>query len=197
MKRSKTERASEILEIIRMGHPILRQVADSVPRSALGTPKLRAFGQSLIDTMMVAEGVGLAAPQVAKGWRCFAYYVPSEDEEDDVTELSPRVLVNPIIKPVGQEIEVGWEGCLSIPAIRGEVPRHFALEVSALDVDGKPLHFEAQGFHARVIQHEYDHLDGILFLDRMESMKSLCFEREWVKYVLGYDEEEREEDELE
>lgn len=183
----------ETLEIIRMGHPILRQVAEPVPRSMLGTPKLRSFGQALISTMQAAEGVGLAAPQVAKGWRCFAYYVPS-DEEEGVTEMAPQVLINPTIKPVGSELEVGWEGCLSIPSIRGEVPRHVTLEVSALDMEGRPLLFLADGFHARVIQHEYDHLDGILFLDRMESMKSLCFEKEWAQYVLGYDAEDEQED---
>lgn len=192
---SKVENAEEILEIVRMGHPVLREVAEPVPQSALGTPALREFGDALISTMMAAQGVGLAAPQVARGWRCFAYYVPSDEEDDGATVLRPKVLINPEIRPVGQVMETGWEGCLSIPAIRGQVPRHFSLEVTALDVEGRPLCFQADDFHARVIQHEYDHLDGVLFLDRMESMESLAFEKEWIRYTLGYDVADDPEDE--
>ncbi len=185
---AENDSALETLEIIRMGHPVLREIADPVPSSALGTPALREFGQALIRTMMSAQGVGLAAPQVAKGWRCFAYYVPVDDEgSDDVSVFEPKVLINPQLKPIGSIMEIGWEGCLSIPAIRGEVPRHFSLEVTALDVDGNTLHFQADEFHARVLQHEYDHLDGVLFLDRMESMDSLAFEEEWVRYTLGHE----------
>lgn len=183
----------DILEIIRMGHPVLREVALPVSSSDLGTPAFRKFGQALIETMFHAQGVGLAAPQVAEGLRCFTYYVPGEDE-DGSTDMSPKVLVNPEIKPVNDIVQIGFEGCLSIPAIRGEVPRHHAIEVSALDIDGNPLNFVAEGFHATVIQHEYDHLDGILFLDRMESMESLSFEREWIQYQLGVDPSEFEDD---
>ncbi len=183
----------ELLHIIRMGHPVLREVALPVPQSVLGTPEFRRFGKALIETMHSAHGVGLAAPQVAEGLRCFAYYVPIDDEEEDTTALEPKVLVNPEIKPANQDIQVGYEGCLSIPSIRGEVPRHHAVEVNALDIEGNPLHFVAEGFHATVIQHEYDHLDGILFLDRMESMETLSFEREWVQYVLGYELPDEEE----
>ncbi len=97
----------------------------------------------------------------------------------------PSVLVNPEIRPVGDDLEDGWEGCLSIPGLRGIVPRYRRLKVKARTVDGEPVSLTADGFHARVIQHEYDHLDGIVFLDRMTSTRSLAFEPEWEKFVLA------------
>lgn len=189
-----------LLEIVRMGHPTLRDSADSIPATSFGTPALRLFGDQLIQTMMAADGVGLAAPQVAEGLRCFAYFVPQERqdpdgiiEEEETFLVPPTVLVNPQFKPLSSHKAEGWEGCLSIPGLRGLVPRYTHIEVEAVDVEGKPIRFEAEDFHARVIQHEYDHLDGILFLDRMKHMKSLAFEEEWVRYTLGYDDEDEDE----
>jgi peptide deformylase len=131
--------------------------------------------------MLEEHGVGLAAPQVAEGLRLFTYWVPASDDEAGV---EPVVLVNPEIRPVGDEAEEGWEGCLSIPGLRGLVPRYRRIKVKARSIEGEPVSLTADSFHARVIQHEYDHLDGIVFLDRMRSTESLAFEPEWERYVL-------------
>lgn len=166
--------------IIRLGHPALRQRAVEVPPERFGTRFLRDLGRDLVRTMFEDSGVGLAAPQIAVGVRAFAYYVPGQGDRD---EVPPRVLVNPALTLLGEPTEMGWEGCLSIPGLRGLVPRHPAIRVEALDPDGTPLLFEATGFHARVIQHEHDHLDGIMFVDRMRELGSLMFEEEWEQYV--------------
>jgi peptide deformylase len=174
-----------LLEIVRLGHPILRQVAEPLPRGVLGTPVFRRYIRSMMETMFEASGVGLAAPQVADGLRCFVYYVPGQGE--DLFEVKPRILVNPEVT-LGSMEEEGWEGCLSIPGLRGRVPRAREIEVVAYDSEGERMEFIASGFHARVIQHELDHLDGIVFLDRMHSMSSLAFEEEWSQYVVGGEE---------
>ncbi len=166
--------------IVRLGHPVLRQVAEPVPAERFGTRFLRDLERDLLRTMFEDNGVGLAAPQIAAGVRVFAYFVPGEGDED---EVAPRVLVNPALTLLGEPTELGWEGCLSVPGLRGLVPRYPRVKVAAFDPDGAPLLFEATGFHARVIQHEYDHLDGIVFLDRMPGMSSLMFEEEWDRYA--------------
>jgi peptide deformylase len=167
-------------EVIRLGHPVLRQVAEAVPRERFGTRFLRDLGRDLLRTMFESKGMGLAAPQIAVPLRVFCYYVPGDDDED---EVSPRVVVNPTLSLVGQASAPGWEGCLSIPDLRGLVPRHASLTLSAVDVDGQPFTLEAEGLHARVIQHEHDHLDGIVFLDRMPDMRQLMFEDEWDRFA--------------
>jgi peptide deformylase len=167
-------------EIVRMGHPVLRERAAEVAGERFGTRFLRDLGRDLIRTMHEGSGVGLAAPQIAVPLRVLAYYLPVEDA---TPELPARVLVNPRLTLFGQPDEPGWEGCLSIPGLRGLVLRHARLRVEAVDVDGTPLDFEAEGFHARVIQHEYDHLDGILFLDRMPTIADLYYEEEWDRYA--------------
>ena len=113
--------------------------------------------------------------------RVFAYYVPGEGDRD---EVAPRVLVNPVLTLARRaDRDSGGRGASRYPGLRGLVPRHPAVKVSAFDTDGNALSFEAEGFHARVIQHEYDHLDGIIFLDRMTDMSSLTFEEEWEQYA--------------
>lgn len=168
-------------EVIRLGHPVLRQRAEPVPESWLGTGQIRELARDLVHTMAVEQGVGLAAPQIAEGLRLFAYWVPAYGERP---EVPPTVLVNPEIRAIGDEFEEGWEGCLSIPGLRGLVPRHRRIKVKATDLEGRPMSLTADGFHARVIQHEHDHLDGIVYLDRMTSTLSLAFEPEWERYVL-------------
>ncbi len=172
----------ELLEVVRLGHPTLREVAEAVPEELFGSARLRRLARALIHTMFEENGVGLAAPQVAESLRLFAYWLPGTDDEP---EIAPRVLVNPEIRAVGDDMEEGWEGCLSIPRLRGLVPRHRRIKVRGRSVDGEPLSLTADGFHARVLQHENDHLDGIVFLDRMTSMASLAFEDEWERYELG------------
>lgn len=174
--------ATPTLEVIRLGHPVLREVAEPVPEDWFASGRLHELARDLIRTMLAEDGVGLAAPQVAEGLRLFAYWLPATVDSD---ELAPTVLVNPEIRPIGDELVEGWEGCLSIPGLRGLVPRFPRLKVRALDVEGRPVSFTADGFHARVIQHENDHLDGIVFLDRMRSVRSLAFEPEWERFVLA------------
>jgi peptide deformylase len=166
--------------IVRLGHPALRHRAEPVPAERFGTRFLRDLGRDLVRTMFEDNGVGLAAPQIAVGVRALAYYVPGEGDHD---EVPARVLVNPVLTLLGEPTELGWEGCLSIPGLRGLVSRHPAIRVAAVDPDGTPLEFEAEGFHARVIQHEVDHLDGVMFVDRMHDMASLTFEEEWEQYA--------------
>lgn len=185
----------ELLEIVRLGHPTLREVAVDIDTKMFGGQWLANFKGQLIEAMLDAKGVGLAAPQVAEGLRCFSYFVPGDEE--GVLEVEPRVICNPEIFPVGLDRVLGWEGCLSIPGMRGLVPRFESILVKAYDVVGEKVEFEASGFHARVIQHEYDHLDGVIFLDRMEDLETLCFEEEWEKYMLAEASSEFDEDEFE
>ena len=170
-----------LLEVVRLGHPVLRSVAEEVPEDWFGSGRLADLGQAMIRTMIEEEGVGLAAPQVAESLRLFTYWVP---ESNDHPEIEPRILVNPDVRAIGDEIEEGWEGCLSIPELRGLVPRARRIKVKGRDIEGNPASLTADGFHARVIQHEYDHLDGVVFLDRMTSTHSLAFEPEWARYTL-------------
>jgi peptide deformylase len=171
-----------LLKVVRLGHPVLRSVADEVPEDWFGSGRLAELSRSLARTMIEEQGVGLAAPQVAEGLRLFAFWVP---EADDHPEIPPTVLINPEVRAIGDEVEEGWEGCLSIPELRGLVPRACRVKVKARSIDGDPISLTADGFHARVIQHENDHLDGIVFLDRMTSYRSLAYEPEWERYVLA------------
>ncbi len=177
---------ARLLEVIRLGHPVLRSVAEPVPEDWFGSGRLADLGSDMVRTMIEEEGVGLAAPQVAEGLRLFAYWVPGSDDEPGI---APTVLVNPEIRPVGDEAEEGWEGCLSIPGLRGLVPRYRRIKVRARTPEGSPVSLTADGFQSRVIQHESDHLDGVVFLDRMTSTDSLAFETEWERFVLSAGEE--------
>ena len=171
-----------LLEVIRLGHPVLRSVAEPVPEEWFAGGRLEELGQNLIRTMLEEEGVGLAAPQVAEELRLFAYWLPAQG---DNPEIEPTIVVNPEIRLVDPELEEGWEGCLSIPGLRGLVPRARRIKVKGRTVDGESMSLTADGLHARVIQHEFDHLDGIVFLDRMTSIHSLAFEEEWEQYILA------------
>jgi peptide deformylase len=177
-----SDATARLLEVVRLGHPVLRTVAEPVPEAWFDSGRLHQMGLDLIHTMLEEQGVGLAAPQVAEPLRLFAYWVP---ESDNSAELAPTVVVNPEIRPVGDEVVEGWEGCLSIPGLRGVVPRFERIKVKGRAVTGEPVSLTADGFHARVVQHEHDHLDGIVFLDRMTSTRSLAFEDEWERYVLA------------
>ncbi len=171
-----------LLEVVRLGHPVLRREAEPVPESWFGSGQLIGLGSALVRTMLEEQGVGLAAPQVAEGLRLFAYWVPAADGDH---EIRPTVIANPELRFVGDDVEDGWEGCLSIPGLRGVVPRHARIKLKGRDLEGAPLSVTADGFHARVIQHEHDHLDGIVFLDRMTDTRSLAFEQEWEEYLLA------------
>jgi peptide deformylase len=172
-------------EVIRLGHPVLRSRAEDVPESWFGSARLDELGRDMVHTMLAEQGVGLAAPQVAEPLRLFVYWVPALD---DRPEVPPLLVVNPEIRVIGDEVEEGWEGCLSIPGLRGLVPRHRRIKVKARDFEGNPLSLTADGFHARVLQHEFDHLNGVVFVDRMTSSLSLAFEAEWERYLLPAEE---------
>ncbi len=174
-----------ILKVARMGHPVLRARATPIDPNDIKTPAIQQLVDDMLETMREYNGVGLAAPQVHVGLRLFvAGFAPRPgDEEDDPDVRVPlMVLINPEITPLTPEREDDWEGCLSIPDVRGRVPRAREIEVKAYDRRGRRVSIHARGFTARVIQHETDHLDGVLFLDRMASLQTLTFIDEFNRY---------------
>ena len=166
-----------ILKVARMGHPVLRAPTPRLDPSQIDTPGVQRLIDDMFDTMREYQGIGLAAPQVHEGLRLFVAGV-----DDPETSLPPIVMINPEIEPIGQEVEEDWEGCLSIPDVRGRVPRAAEIRVQAYDRHGRSVSMTASGFPARVIQHETDHLDGVLFLDRMKSFDSLTYLAEYTRY---------------
>jgi len=167
-----------ILKIARMGHPVLLRRADPVPDP--GAPEIRRLVADMIETMDDAQGAGLAAPQVHVPLRLFVFRVRPERssglEGDD--PIAPTVLINPTIEALDDEVQLGWEGCLSIPGMRGAVPRAARIRYAGMDCDGTEVTREAAGFHARVVQHEYDHLDGVLYPMRMTDHRLFGFNEE-------------------
>ena len=171
-----------ILKVARIGHPAIRARAVDLTPARLAAPETQRLIDDMVETMHEYDGVGLAAPQVHLGLRLAVIEVSEEDERTKVA-VPLTVLVNPVVRPLGDKKVDGWEGCLSIPDLRGRVPRYRRLELSALDRHGKPYTVEASDFFARVIQHECDHLDGSVYLDRMEDARSLSFIDEWDRFV--------------
>jgi peptide deformylase len=167
-----------ILKVARMGHPVLRQRARPLEKAALRDPLTQKLIDDLIDTMHEYHGVGLAAPQVHEDLRLFVALLDEEPGPDS----EPIAIINPEITPQGDATNDGWEGCLSIPDIRGMVPRFTEILVRALDRTGRPIELTLTHFAARVAQHETDHLDGVLFFDRMTSMQSLTYLEEYSRY---------------
>lgn len=170
-----------ILPIVRLGHPALRRPAEPLALGRLGERPVRRLIDDMIATMRDAEGVGLAAPQVGMAIQLFVYEAVDEDEPGGGIPL--RVVVNPMLEPIPGEMVYDWEGCLSIPDLRGLVPRHPAVRVRGLDRDGGPLDYVAEGFEARIVQHEFDHLNGVVFLDRMRDLQSLAYYDEWEEFL--------------
>ena len=172
-----------ILKVARMGHPVLRTKARSLDRTEIRSAVIQKLIDDMFETMQEYHGVGLAGPQIHENLRIF---VASLDAGRDVEHpAEPVAIINPEITPVTNELVEDWEGCLSIPDIRGRVPRLREIKVRAFDRNGEKIEIRASNFSARVIQHETDHLDGILFFDRMRSFESLTFldaySRYWVK----------------
>jgi peptide deformylase len=163
-------------EVLRMGSPVLREKAK--PVEAFGTPELLALVQDMKDTMAAKNGAGLAAPQIGVGRRVVIFGVTKNPRYPDAEEVPFTVLVNPKILLLTREVEEGWEGCLSVPGMRGLVPRYTRLRYSGFDEHGNAVEREAEGFHARVVQHECDHLDGILYPQRMTDLSKLGFNEE-------------------
>jgi peptide deformylase len=172
-----------ILKVARMGHPVLRARARTIEPAQIGTPRIQQLIDDMFETMQEYQGVGLAAPQVHESLRLFVAGFAPDDEDEGVSRGLPlMVLINPEITPIGDELVEDWEGCLSIPDIRGRVPRSRQISVRAYDRRGKRIEVKAGGFTARVIQHETDHLDGVLFFDRMRSFQTLTFLDEFGRY---------------
>jgi peptide deformylase len=162
-----------VREVLRMGHPVLRERA--LPVERFGTPELRALVQDMIETMASKNGAGLAAPQIGESVRVVIFGVEKNPRYPDAEEVPFTVLVNPQITFLTREVEEGWEGCLSVPGMRGVVPRFTKLRYTGFDLEGQPIDREAEGFHAVVVQHECDHLDGILYPMRMTDMSRFGF----------------------
>src|SRR4051794_19078203 len=167
-----------ILKVARMGHPVLRERARPLDKSDIKSASIQKLIDDMLDTMHEYHGVGLAAPQVHEGVRVFVGFL--DDDPDAKSEAA--VIINPEIVPNGSATEEGWEGCLSIPDIRGMVPRYTDIIVKALDRTGRTIELALKNFPARVAQHETDHLDGVLFFDRMKSMESLTFLDEYSRF---------------
>jgi peptide deformylase len=167
-----------ILKVARMGHPVLRAKGRAIEKAEIKSAAIQKLIDDMIETMTEYHGVGLAAPQVHEPLRLF---VAALDAAED-REPEPIVVINPEITVVGSEVVDDWEGCLSIPDIRGRVPRARDIRVRAFDRKGDRFELRAHDFPARVIQHETDHLDGVLFFDRMRSFETLTFLDEYSRY---------------
>jgi peptide deformylase len=170
-----------ILKVARMGHPVLRAKARRLEKAEIRSVPVQKLIDDMIDTMHEYHGVGLAAPQIHEGVRLFVASLDAAEDEEEA-EIETIAIINPEIAVIGTDIVDDWEGCLSIPDIRGRVPRAREIRVRALDRRGERIELHAHDFHARVIQHETDHLDGVLFVDRMKSYESLTFLDEYSRY---------------
>ena len=158
-----------IRTVLKMGDPILLNVASKVEK--FGTPELNTLIQDMHDTMEALEGAGLAAPQIGVSQQVVIFGVKSNQRYPDAEEVPYTVLLNPILTPLTQEVEQDWEGCLSVPGLRGMVSRFTRLRYRGLDQYGKPIDRTVEGFHARVVQHECDHLQGILYPMRITDFR--------------------------
>ncbi|WP_455375942.1 peptide deformylase [Kaarinaea lacus] len=163
-----------IRKVLRMGHPLLQEVSADVTQ--FSTPELDNLIQDLFDTMEAEDGAGIAAPQIGVLKRVVIFGVDNENPRyPNRGSVPTTVLINPVITPVGNDIENGWEGCLSVPGMRGLVPRINKIHYRGYDQNGNLIEREAESFHARVVQHECDHLDGILYPQRIEDMTQFGF----------------------
>jgi len=157
-----------IRPVLRMGEPVLLQVA--TPIEKFDTPELHALIQDMEDTMRHMNGAGIAAPQIGVSRRVVIFGVGEDPRYPDAEQVPYTVLINPVLQPLGDGMEDGWEGCLSVPGVRGVVPRYTRLHYTGFDQFGKPIDRMVSGFHARVVQHECDHLDGILYPMRIQDL---------------------------
>ena len=162
-----------ILKIARMGHPVLSRRADEIPDPT--APEIRKLAADMIETMADAPGVGLAAPQVHVPIRLVVFRPPTPPKEEDALLT---ILINPVLEALGEDMGEDWEGCLSVPGLRGLVPRHNRLRYHGTDLNGNLIERTVEGFHARVVQHECDHLDGFLYPQRMNELSNLIFDSE-------------------
>ena len=173
-----------ILKVARLGHPVLRQVTSPLSQADLQSAALQQLIDDMVETMKEYDGVGLAADQVHQSKQLAVLEVADNPRYPSKPNVPLTVLVNFAIMPLSEEIEEDWEGCLSIPELRGKVPRYTRIRVTGWDRHGRELDFVAEHFHARVIQHELDHLHGKVYLDRMRDLSTLTFLQEFSRYWL-------------
>lgn len=162
-----------IREILRMGHPVLLKQA--APVSAFNTHELHTLLRDMHETMEHANGAGLAAPQIGVSLQVVVFGVRENPRYPEAEQVPYTVLINPVITPLDSETEDGWEGCLSVPGLRGIVPRHTRVRYTGFDAEGQPIDRTVGGFHARVVQHECDHLIGVLYPSRMRDLSLLGY----------------------
>jgi len=174
-----------ILKVARLGHPVLRKPAAPVPIKDIATPETQRLIDDMVETMREYNGAGLAANQVHTLKQICVIEVNGNPRYPEAPNVPLTVLINPVVTRLGTEMEEGWEGCLSIPDMRGMVPRHAAVRLEAYDRTGERIDVVAKEFFARVIQHETDHLNGLLYVDRMTDFSTLTHLAEWNKYWLG------------
>jgi peptide deformylase len=165
-----------VKQVLKMGHPLLRQAAR--PVTDFDTPELDALLTDMLDTMQALDGAGLAAPQIGVSLRVVIFAVESNPRYPDAETVPMTILINPEITPLSEEQVHGWEGCLSIPGMRGLVPRYQHIRYRGYDRNGALIEREVEGFHARVVQHETDHLDGLLYPMRMTNLNDFGFEQD-------------------
>ena len=171
-----------ILKVSRLGHPVLRKPSEAVPKESITSSAMQAFLRDMVETMREYDGVGLAAPQVHVGKQIAVIEVHENPRYRKAPSVPLTYLINPKITAYGQEQLEDWEGCLSIDGFRGKVPRAAWVDVEALNEQGKPVKFRAEGFFARVVQHECDHLAGKVYLDRMPNLHTLTHLQEFARY---------------
>jgi len=162
-----------VRQILRMGEPLLFRIAD--PVAEFGTDELKQLIEDMFDTMVAVGGVGLAAPQIGVGLQLVIFGFEKSERYPNADSVPQTILINPVITLLGDDEELGWEGCLSVPGLRGEVPRHARIRYQGFDPDGEPIDRTVEGFHARVVQHECDHLIGRLFPSRMRDFARFGF----------------------
>ncbi|HVA40213.1 MAG TPA: peptide deformylase [Candidatus Binataceae bacterium] len=173
-----------ILKVARLGHPVIRAQAHPVDPAKIAAPEFQRLIDDMVETMREYSGVGLAAPQIHLSLQIAVLEVDHHPRYPEMPSVPLTCLINPTVTVTDRAPVDEWEGCLSIPEMRGKVPRFRQLRVTALGRHGEPLDFVADDFHARVIQHETDHLKGEVYLDRMPDLKSLSYLLEWQRYAL-------------
>jgi peptide deformylase len=181
-----------ILKVTRLGHPVLRQTAKPIPQGEIKSPTIQRLIDDMIETMHEYDGVGIAAPQVHQSLQLAVIEVARNPRYPQAPSIPLTVLINPEITARSATTRTGWEGCLSVEGLRGQVPRSEQLSARWLDRTGRPVQAEVQGFFAVVIQHEVDHLHGKVFLDRMADLTTLTHLQEYERYWLHRDETEED-----
>ena len=174
-----------ILKVARLGHPVLREKARPVPVGEIRSAGIQQLIDDMIQTMREYDGAGLAATQVHQPLQIAVIEVEANPRYPDAPGIPLTVVINPVVTALTEEMEEGWEGCLSVPDMRGMVPRVTAVQLQCYDREANPVDLVAKDFFARVIQHETDHLHGIVYVDRMRDLRTLSHIAEWNKYWLG------------